>query len=129
MAEPNLNLPRHHNAYKVSVSSLKGKNKRWRRAPKVARERASRAFQIPGFGPSMGSVGDCYDNALCGSFFASLECELLDRNPLPNADSGRSAVFDFIEGIYNPHRLHSSLGYYSPAEFERRSATLPTVPN
>jgi putative transposase len=82
-----------------------------------------------GVRPSMGSVGDCYDNALCESFFASLECELLDRNRFPTPAQARSAVFDFIEGFYNPHRLHSSLGYHSPAEFERRYATLPTVPN
>ena len=72
-----------------------------------------------GVRPSMGSVGDCYDNALCESFFASLECELLDRNRFPTPTQARSALFDFIEGFYNPHRLHSSLGYHSPAEFER----------
>ena len=82
-----------------------------------------------GVRPSMGSVGDCYDNALCESFFASLECELLDRNRFPTPTQARSALFDFIEGFYNPHRLHSSLGYHSPAEFERRYATLPTIPN
>ncbi len=82
-----------------------------------------------GVRPSMGSVGDCYDNALCESFFASLECELLDRNRFTTPTQARSAVFDFIEGFYNPHRLHSSLGYQSPADFERRYATLPTVPN
>ena len=82
-----------------------------------------------GVRPSMGSVGDCFDNALCESFFASLECELLDRNRFPTPTQARSALFDFIEGFYNPHRLHSSLGYHSPAEFERRYATLPTIPN
>ena len=82
-----------------------------------------------GVRPSMGSVGDCYDNALCESFFASLECELLDRNRFPTPTQARSALFDFIEGFYNPHRLHSSLGYHSPAEFERRYATVPTIPN
>ena len=82
-----------------------------------------------GVRPSMGSVGDCYDNALCESFFASLECELLDRNRFPTPTQARSALFDFIEGFYNPHRLHSSLGYHSPAEFERRYASLPTIPN
>lgn len=78
-----------------------------------------------GVRPSMGSVGDCYDNALCESFFASLECELLQRHRFLNPAEARSALFDFIEGFYNPHRLHSSLGYYSPAEFERRYATVP----
>jgi putative transposase len=69
--------------------------------------------------PSMGSVGDCFDNALCESFFATLECELLDRQRFRTPDEARRAVFDFIEGWYNLHRRHSSLGYLSPAEFEK----------
>jgi putative transposase len=73
-----------------------------------------------GVRPSMGSVGDCYDNALCESFFATLECELLDRQRFGTQADARMAVFDFLEGWYNPHRRHSSLGYLSPAEFERR---------
>ena len=72
--------------------------------------------------PSMGSVGDCYDNALCESFFATLECELLDRVALRTPAEGRTAVFDFIEGWYNPTRRHSSLDYVSPIEFERQAA-------
>lgn len=73
-----------------------------------------------GVRPSMGSVGDCYDNALCESFFATLECELLDRQRLASPVETRSAVFEFIEGWYNPHRRHSALGYLSPASFEQR---------
>ncbi len=69
----------------------------------------------------MGSVGDCYDNALCESFFATLECELIDRNNFATPGEARRAVFEFIEGWYNPHRLHSALGYHSPIHFERRS--------
>jgi putative transposase len=72
--------------------------------------------------PSMGSVGDCYDNALCESFFATLECELLDRVTLRTPGEARTAVFAFIEGWYNPTRRHSSLDYESPLAFERRSA-------
>jgi putative transposase len=71
--------------------------------------------------PSMGSVGDCYDNALCESFFATLECELLDRVVLRTPAEGRTAVFDFIEGWYNPTRRHSSLDYVSPIAFERQA--------
>jgi putative transposase len=71
--------------------------------------------------PSMGSVGDCYDNALCESFFATLECELLDRVTLPVPAEARRAVFDFIEGWYNPTRRHSALDYVSPIEFERHA--------
>jgi putative transposase len=73
-----------------------------------------------GVRPSMGSVGDCYDNAMCESFFATLECELLERRRFANQVEARLAVFDFIEGFYNSHRRHSSLNYLSPLEFERR---------
>jgi putative transposase len=74
--------------------------------------------EVAGVRPSMGSVGDCYDNALCESFFASLECELLDREKLRTPAEARLAIFDYIEGWYNPHRRHSSIGYASPAQFE-----------
>ena len=67
---------------------------------------------------SMGSVGDAYDNAMCESFFATLECELLDRRWFRTAAEARREVFSFIEGFYNTRRLHSSLGYRSPANFE-----------
>jgi putative transposase len=73
-----------------------------------------------GVRPSMGSVGDCFDNALCESFFATLECELLDRQRFPTREEARRAVFGFLEGWYNLHRRHSALGYLSPAEFEKR---------
>jgi putative transposase len=73
-----------------------------------------------GVRPSMGSVGDCYDNAMCESFFATLECELLDRERFRTPGEARMAVFAFIEGWYNSHRRHSSLNYLSPLEFERR---------
>ena len=73
-----------------------------------------------GVRPSMGSVGDCYDNALCESFFATLECELLDRRAFASRAEARLAVFEFIEGWYNPHRRHSAHGYTSPVDYERR---------
>jgi putative transposase len=72
-----------------------------------------------GVRPSMGSVGDAYDNAMCESFFATLECELLDRDRFPTQADARLAVFDFIEGWYNPRRRHSALDYLSPMNFER----------
>lgn len=74
-----------------------------------------------GVRPSMGSVGDCFDNALCESFFATLECELLDRQRFRTQVEARLAVFEFIEGFYNPQRRHSGIGYLSPTEYERRS--------
>jgi len=76
-----------------------------------------------GVRPSMGSIGDCYDNALCESFFATLECELLDRRKFATQAEARMAVFEFIEGFYNPRRRHSSLGYLSPVNYERRMET------
>ena len=72
-----------------------------------------------GVRPSMGSVGDCFDNAMCESFFATLECELLNRQSFKTQVEARLAVFDFIEGWYNPHRRHSALGYLSPINYER----------
>ena len=76
-----------------------------------------------GVRPSMGTVGDAYDNAMCESFFATLECELLARRRFETKAEARMAVFEFIEGWYNPNRRHSSLGQISPIEFERRHAT------
>ena len=72
-----------------------------------------------GVRPSMGSVGDAYDNAMAESFFATLECELLDRRRFKTHAEARMAVFEFIEGFYNPRRRHSSLNYLSPIAFER----------
>ncbi len=80
-----------------------------------------------GVRPSMGSVGDCYDNALCESFFATLECELLDRHRFRSHAEARMAVFDFIEGWYNPRRRHSAIGYLSPINYERSQP--PARPN
>lgn len=75
-----------------------------------------------GVRPSMGSAGDCYDNALCESFFATLECELLDRRRFKTQAEARMAVFEFLEGWYNPHRRHSGAGNLSPMEYEKRHA-------
>ena len=74
-----------------------------------------------GVRPSMGSVGDAYDNAMCESFFATLECELFDRRKFRTKAEARMAVFEFIEGWYNPSRRHSALGYKSPITFERNA--------
>ena len=76
-----------------------------------------------GVRPSTGSVGDCFDNAMCESFFATLECELLDRQRFVTQAEARIAVFDFVEGWYNTHRRHSALDYLSPIDYERRHAT------
>jgi transposase InsO family protein len=82
-----------------------------------------------GVRPSMGSVGDCYDNAMCESFFATLECELIDRSTFKTHDQARRAIVDFVEGFYNTRRRHSALGYYSPVQFERQAVAPDTTNN
>jgi putative transposase len=89
--------------------------------------------QEMGVRPSMGTVGDAYDNAMAESFFASLECELIDRRSWRTKTEARLALFTYIEGWYNPRRRHSALGYQSPANFERNPTpstqpVLPTAP-
>lgn len=70
--------------------------------------------------PSVGSVGDAYDDAMCESFFTTLEFELLDRSRLPTLAAARARMFDFIEGWYKPRRRHSGLDYLSPIGYESR---------
>jgi hypothetical protein len=79
-----------------------------------------------GVRPSMGSVGDAYDNAMAESFFASLECELIDRRVWKSFAQARMEIFTWIEGWYNPRRRHSGLGQKSPANFEREQAARAT---
>ena len=69
--------------------------------------------------PSTGSVGDCYDNAMAESFFASLECELLDRIRFHDHRHAQTEIFAYMEGWYNPHRRRQGLGYQSPIDFEK----------
>ena len=71
-----------------------------------------------GVRPSMGSVGDAYDNAMAESFFSTLEAELLSRRRFASQAEARMACFSYVEGWYNPVRLHSSLGYRSPMAYE-----------
>ncbi len=108
----------------------------WRRRPEEVVHHSDQGCQYTsiafgkrcgemGVRPSMGSVGDCYDNALCESFFATLECELLDRSRFRTQAEARMAIFDFIEGWYNPHRRHSGIDYASPMEYERRALEVP----
>ncbi len=81
-----------------------------------------------GVRPSMGSVGDAYDNAMCESSFATLKCELLARCRFTTQAEARHAVFAFIEGFYNPRRRHSSIGYLSPIDYEHRHKTAALLP-
>jgi putative transposase len=83
-----------------------------------------------GVRPSMGSVGDCFDNAMCESFFATLECELLNRRSFKTQVEARLAVFDFIEGWYNPHRRHSALDYSLADQLRKEPFnSIPHKPN
>jgi transposase InsO family protein len=75
-----------------------------------------------GVRPSMGSVGDAYDNAMCESFFSTLECELLSRRKFVSQAEAKVACFSYIEGFYNPVRLHSAIGYQSPIHYEQQTA-------
>ncbi len=78
--------------------------------------------------PSTGSVGDCFDNAMAESFFATLECELIDRRSFRTQAEARMAIFEFLEGWYNTRRRHSALGYLSPNDFERAALTPSASP-
>jgi putative transposase len=72
---------------------------------------------------SMGSIGDCYDNAVCEAFHSTLKRELVHRRPWPTRAELKTAVFAYIEGFYNTRRRHSTLNYYSPVAFETLHAT------
>lgn len=77
-----------------------------------------------GIMPSMGTVGDAYDNAMAESFFATLEREVLNRRRFKSQAEAKMAIFDWLEGWYNPHRRHSSLGYRSPVNYERHALAI-----
>jgi putative transposase len=86
-----------------------------------------RRLREAGIAPSMGSRGDCYDNAMAESFFATLEVELIDRSAWATAADARAAVFEYIEVFYNRIRRHSGIGYLSPDQFEERYRSSPAV--
>jgi putative transposase len=73
--------------------------------------------------PSLGSVGDCFDNAITESLFATLECELLDRQSFRTRTEARLAIFDYLETFYNRARRRSALAYQSPTEYEQMAAS------
>jgi putative transposase len=79
-----------------------------------------RRLQQAGLVASMGTIGDALDNAVAESFFATLECELLDRYDWPTRQALRTAVFDFIEVFYNRQRRHSTLDYLTPTDYEHQ---------
>jgi putative transposase len=83
--------------------------------------------QEAGVRPSMGSVGNAYDNAMAESFFSTLECELLARRRFRSQAEARMACFSYIEGFYNPLRRHSALGYRSPVVYEQETRPEPST--
>lgn len=78
----------------------------------------SRAAADAGVRLSVGRKGQCWDNAVAESFFATIKTELLDRQSWPTKAKAHKAIFEYIEGWYNTRRRHSSLGYLSPAAYE-----------
>ena len=80
------------------------------------------ALQAHGVEPSMSRKGDCWDNAVAESFFATLKKELLEGRPLMSASRTKAEVIEYIIDYYNPIRRHSSIDYLSPIEFELRAA-------
>ena len=82
-----------------------------------------------GVRPSMGSVGDSYDNAMCESFFATPEHELIRRSTCRTRAEAEMATFEFIEGFYNPRRRHSALDYQSPLRYEETARKAPAIPS
>ena len=102
----------------------------WQRRPEEVIHRSDRGSQYSAvdFGarcrdtggpPLDGLSGECCDNARCESFFATLECELIDRTRFPTHATTRRELFDCIEGWYNPHRRHSALNNQSPLDYEQ----------
>ena len=100
------------------IAQTQGRDPSWRRgaAAHVLGIRSSMPHRR--VRPSTGTAGDALDNAMCESFFATLACELVDRHRFATKAKAQIAVFRFIEGLYDPPRRHSSIGYLPPARFK-----------
>jgi putative transposase len=79
-------------------------------------------LEAHGIEPLMSRTGNCYDNAVAESFFATFKRELVDRERYATRDAARQSIFEYIEVFYNRQRRHSTLGYMSPAQFEKQRA-------
>jgi putative transposase len=79
------------------------------------------ALKDGGLIPSMSRTGDCWDNAVAESFFATIKAELIDAERFPTRAAATATIGDYIERFYNPQRRHSHLGFLSPIEFELRT--------
>lgn len=80
-----------------------------------------------GLVPSMSRTGNCWDNAVAESFFATLKGELVDRHVWPTRAAARRAIFDYVEVFYNRRRRHSTLRYLSPAAYEAAHQATPAA--
>jgi transposase InsO family protein len=89
------------------------------RGSQYASANYQRALEQRGIRCSMSRKGNCWDNAVVESFFSSLKKELVYQTQFPTRQQARSAIFEYIEVFYNRQRRHSTLGYLSPAEYER----------
>ena len=89
------------------------------RGTQYASDAYQRVLGAHGIGASMSRRGNCWDNAVTESFFATLKTELIDGHSWSTHRQAREAVSEYLELFYNAHRLHSSLGYRSPNDFER----------
>jgi transposase InsO family protein len=88
------------------------------RGVQYACDEYQRMLRAHGLSPSMSRTGDCWDNAVMESFFGALKRELVHRTTFATREEARRALFDYIEVFYNRSRLHSTLGYLSPAQYE-----------
>ena len=86
-----------------------------------------RRLRAAGLLGSMGSIGDCFDNAVAESFFGSLQLELLDEHHWETRDQLANAIFDWIECWYNPKRRHSYCGMLSPVDYETATSSIEQI--
>lgn len=91
------------------------------RGSQYAAQGYQQQLTVHGLQCSMSRPGNCWDNAVAESFFASLKTELIYRRRFQTRQEAMRAIFKYIEGFYNRRRRHSTLGYLSPAEFEERA--------
>ena len=89
------------------------------RGSQYANHEYQKLLKSNGIVPSMGKKGDCYDNAVMESFFHTLKMEHIYWNTYMTRDQAKKSIFNYIELFYNPERLHSSIGYKSPLEYEK----------
>lgn len=91
------------------------------RGSQYAAEKFRKQLDANGIVASMSRRGNCYDNAFAESFFASLKMELIYQREFETREEAKAAIFEWIEAFYNRQRMHSSIGYMTPEEFEKKT--------